>query len=163
MNRQTLQELLIHMHVARFDAGGWWRYDDSQVNQTRWPRSRWEILFELFIDSEERVLGGNGRREGYIFTYVNQPQWDLWTAGMVDSWVWQSFLFDVNFPWFEPYSVILQELCEHVKMFEHIQVYNIWEIYCLCCSPAQCWSKWSNMCFSRLCAFVEIIAVKMEM
>ena len=44
-----------------------------------------KYCFELFIDSEERVLGGNGRREGYIFTYVNQPQWDLWTAGMVDS------------------------------------------------------------------------------
>jgi len=55
--------------VFRFDAGGWWRYDDSQVNQI----------------SEERVLGGSGRREGYIFTYVHQPQWDLWTAGLVDS------------------------------------------------------------------------------
>lgn len=55
--------------VFRFDAGGWWRYDDSQVNQT----------------SEGRVLGGNGRREGYIFTYVHQPQWDRWTEGLVDD------------------------------------------------------------------------------
>jgi len=54
--------------VFRFDAGGWWRYDDSQVDQT----------------SEERVLRGSGRREGYIFTYVHQPQWDVWTAGLVD-------------------------------------------------------------------------------
>jgi len=55
--------------VFRFDTGGWWRYDDSQVTQT----------------SEERVMGGNGRREGYIFTYVHQPQWDLWTVGKKDS------------------------------------------------------------------------------
>jgi len=55
--------------VFRFDTCGWWRYDDSQVTQT----------------SEERVMGGNGRREGYIFTYVHQPQWDLWTARKKDS------------------------------------------------------------------------------
>merc|ERR1719370_2300 len=51
-------------NVYRFDAGGWWRYDDSQVDQT----------------DLERVIGGNGRRDGYIFTYVHQPQWDLWTT-----------------------------------------------------------------------------------
>merc|ERR1719474_2066961 len=51
-------------NVYRFDAGGWWRYDDSQVDQT----------------NLERVIGGNGRAEGYIFTYVHQSQWDLWAT-----------------------------------------------------------------------------------
>ena len=43
------------------------------------------VFIGAFLNSEERVMGGNGRREGYIFTYVHQPQWDLWTDGVVNS------------------------------------------------------------------------------
>ena len=31
-----LDMMILHSYFDRFDTGGWWRYDDSQVTQTRW-------------------------------------------------------------------------------------------------------------------------------
>ena len=87
--RQDISDLLCcslrHCQFElRFDAGGWWRYDDSQVDQTKYVDKIYidhiHSLHHLFNSSLERVIGGNGRRDGYIFTYVHQPQWDLWTT-----------------------------------------------------------------------------------
>jgi len=46
--------------VYRFDAGGWFRYDDTVVTQT----------------NETSVRKGSNRANGYIFMYVHQPLWE---------------------------------------------------------------------------------------
>ena len=48
--------------MFRFDAGSWWRYDDTTVTKT-WQRD---------------VLNGANRRNGYIFLYMHSA---LWKAG----------------------------------------------------------------------------------
>merc|ERR1711874_611171 len=45
--------------VFRFDAGGWFRYDDTVVTQT----------------DQMAVRTGSNRANGYIFMYVHQPLW----------------------------------------------------------------------------------------
>jgi len=47
--------------VFRFDAGGWFRYDDTVVTET-------DIT---------AVRGGSNRSNGYIFMYIQSPLWDL--------------------------------------------------------------------------------------
>lgn len=44
----------------RFDAGGWYRYDDTNVTET----------------NEVNVRKGSNRANGYIFMYVHSPLWD---------------------------------------------------------------------------------------
>lgn len=46
--------------VQRFDAGGWFRYDDTNVTET----------------NEESVRTGSNKANGYIFMYVHTPLWD---------------------------------------------------------------------------------------
>jgi len=46
--------------VFRFDAGGWFRYDDTVVTQT----------------DQSAVRTGSNRANGYIFMYVHQPLWE---------------------------------------------------------------------------------------
>jgi len=46
--------------VSRFDAGGWYRYDDTVVTQT----------------DQLKVRTGSNRANGYIFMYVHQPLWE---------------------------------------------------------------------------------------
>ena len=109
------------LNIDRFDAGGWWRYDDSQVNQTRWVWMKENILSPFSFASEERVLGGSGRREGYIFTYVHQPQWDVWTAGLVDSWtLFEKLFLGLNLP--------LSLTCIFMKIQPHSVIHmHIWK------------------------------------
>jgi len=45
--------------VFRFDAGGWFRYDDTVVTQT----------------DQNAVRTGSNRANGYIFMYMHQPLW----------------------------------------------------------------------------------------
>ena len=92
------------------------------------------------IDSEEQVVGGNGRREGYIFTYVHQPQWDLWNAGIANSWVWQICFLVATLLiqtliryvcWCEPsFSVIY--MLVRVLLFWDISFMNIWNPKLVC-------------------------------
>jgi len=46
--------------VFRFDAGGWFRYDDTVVTQT----------------DQTAVRTGSNRANGYIFMYMHQPLWE---------------------------------------------------------------------------------------
>merc|ERR1712058_109630 len=46
--------------VFRFDAGGWYRYDDTVVTQT----------------DQVSVRTGSNRANGYIFMYMHQPLWE---------------------------------------------------------------------------------------
>jgi len=44
----------------RFDAGSWFRYDDTVVTET----------------NDDSVRKGSNRANGYIFMYVHSPLWD---------------------------------------------------------------------------------------
>ena len=62
----------------RFDAGGWFRYDDTNVTETNEESVRYNLfnstrsLLQFYIFDRT----GSNKANGYIFMYVHTPLWD---------------------------------------------------------------------------------------
>ena len=62
----------------RFDAGGWFRYDDTNVTETNEESVRYKQLNSTRSCLQFCILNrtGSNKANGYIFMYVHTPLWD---------------------------------------------------------------------------------------
>lgn len=62
--------------ALRFDAGGWFRYDDTNVTETNEESVRYEQWFSTSLYKCMFNRTGSNKANGYIFMYVHTPLWD---------------------------------------------------------------------------------------
>ena len=149
--------------IDRFDAGGWWRYDDSQVNQTRWiwMKGNLSIFWAPLLCQWGTGVTWEWKKGGiHIHLCPSAPVGyvDCWSGGQLNlfrtviSWSEHSLIQAAPYSWSE-FSVI-QAIFFDIRMYNNpapffdihtsnlisslniFQAINVWERYFLRCSPA---------------------------